>query len=216
MMATRRVMILSVILMAATFWLHFGLSYGQPVRIHRSLHELPHTLGEWSGSDLPLSRQLANVLGVDTYINRIYRRNDRILDLYIGYYETQRQGDTIHSPKNCLPGAGWNIIGADQVRIPLASQASGPLINRYIVQHGMERQMVFYWYQCRGRVITNDYLSRIYLVIDAVSKRRTDGSIIRISLPITDETEEAEAEALRQGLNFTQQIFPELSKFIPN
>ncbi|MBI3656115.1 MAG: EpsI family protein [Acidobacteria bacterium] len=216
MISSRRVLILAILLMGAGVSLHFGQTYGHPVPMHRSLQDFPLALGNWRGVDFRLDSPMVKALGVETYLHRLYRRSGMSLWLYVGYYETQRQGETVHSPRNCLPGAGWNIIEADLVRIPRDSHEIGPAINRYIVQNGHDRQMVFYWYQCRGRVITNDYWSRIYLVVDAVTRRRTDGSLIRISVPVREESEDPYDEALQQGLDFTRLVFPELAKFIPN
>src|SRR5262245_39424404 len=120
----------------------------------------PMALQEWRGQDLPpLDAKIMGLLGVDDYLNRIYARPDRTMTgLYVGYYKSQRSGDSIHSPQNCLPGAGWEPTASGYMAIPVAASmaASAPdqtiQVNRYLIQKGLDRQLVFYWYQSHGRV----------------------------------------------------------------
>jgi EpsI family protein len=167
-------------------------------------------------NDPPLEEAILKVLGVDDYLSRAYYRADRsVIGLYMGYYASQRQGDTIHSPLNCLPGAGWEAVSQGRVTIP---DAAGPgteiEVNRYVVRKGLERQLVLYWYQSHGRVVASEYTSRLLLINDAIRMNRTDGSMVRVISPIAADSDGTEAEAL--ATEFVRSIFPLLSEYIPS
>jgi EpsI family protein len=152
----------------------------EAVPTRQPLSGLPLTLGEWQGIvHEPFAPRILEELGVDDYASRTYRRADEpAIGLYVGFYYSQRQGDTIHSPLNCLPGAGW--IPTRQERIPIEVEASPGgdqrtiLVNRVTIQRGLDRQVVLYWYQSHGRVIASEYWGKIYTVLDAVRMNRTD------------------------------------------
>jgi EpsI family protein len=153
-------------------------------------------------------------LGADQYVSRVYGGpKAQVAGLYIGYYRTQRQGDTIHSPLNCLPGAGWQPVSAGRVSIPIDGRE--PIeVNRYIVQKGEERQLVLYWYQSQGRVVASEYWGKVYLVLDAIRTRRSDAALIRVTSPIgTGETED---EAAQYAVDFVRTLFPRLVEHLPS
>ena len=132
--------------------------------------------------------------------------------LFIAYFPSQRQGDTIHSPKNCLPGSGWTPI--DAARMPISVTGSGPiLVNRYVIAKGLDKDMVLYWYQAHGRVTPSEYWAKIFLVADAVRENRSDGAMIRVITSILDGENEASAED--RVLKFSSQLVPILSAYIP-
>jgi EpsI family protein len=179
----------------------------------------PMQIADWRGTaQPPLSQQVLAVLGATDYVTRIYQTPDRsIVGLYVGYWNSQRQGDTIHSPLNCLPGAGWEFVNHGVLQLTGASMA-GPGsggINRYIIQKGLDRQLVLYWYQSHGRIVASEYWGKFYLVADAVRLNRTDGSIVRVIAPIAGNTREAEARAEAVALRFVQVLLPQLNGFIP-
>ena len=130
------------------------------------LAALPLSLGEWRGENLrPFDRRVLETLGADEYLNRQYRQPDGpALGLYVGYYKTQRQGQTMHSPLNCLPGAGWEPISRERIAIPApASGDNGGKpaeINRLVIQKGIDRVLVLYWYQAHGRIVASEYLGK--------------------------------------------------------
>ena len=106
---------------------------------------------------------------------------NRYIDLFLAYFPSQRTGNTMHSPQNCLPGAGWSMSGHRHIQI---AGPSGPLIvNLYIISKGTDRQVVLYWYQAHGRVVASEYWAKVYLVTDAISMNRTDGSLVRVITP---------------------------------
>ena len=123
--------------------------------------------------------EILEVLGVDEYVNRTYFEPARHPSgLYVGYYESQRQGDTMHSPLNCLPGAGWIPIEQTRAVIPVPKQDDGPRtddrVNSVIIEKGLDRQVVVYWYQSHGRVVASEYWGKIYTVMDAMRHNRTE------------------------------------------
>ena len=145
------------------------------------------------------------------YTSRLYvRRDDAPVGLYIGYYASQRTGDTIHSPKNCLPGSGWDPIESGYATIPI-SGGHDIVVNEYVIQKGQDKQMVFYWYQSRGRVIASEYAGKFWMMADAISRDRTDGSLVRVITPINAE----EAEARSRLAAFTQMAFPKIDALLP-
>ena len=185
-----------------------------------SFDSFPMTLAGWRATvDPPLEPEILKVLGVDDYLSRIYYTpsGTAAVGLYMGYYGSQRQGDTIHSPLNCLPGAGWEPVSEGELAIANADGAGRDIIvNRYIVQKGLERQLVLYWYQSHGRVVANEYWSRAFLINDAIRLNRTDGSMVRVIAPIAVNADDNGAAAQRLAEDFVRVLFPQLPTFLPN
>jgi len=158
--------------------------------------------------------RIAKVLKADDYVSRIYRDHDnREAELFIAYYASQRAGDTMHSPKNCLPGSGWLPVQNDVVNLAPVSATEPLWINRYVIEKQGERALVLYWYQAHKRVIASEYRGKVYLVWDALRLRRTDGALVRVTLPL--RRDEEINSATQVGLHFAQTIFGSLSNFIP-
>jgi EpsI family protein len=178
------------------------------------LVELPRAIGPWTGSiDVPLEQEVRDVLGVDDYINRTYvTAAGQPVNLYIGYYASQRQGDTIHSPQNCLPGAGWQPVEGG--RVPLDVNGRQLTVNRYVIQKGLDRQVVLYWYQGRGRVIANEYANKFWLMLDAARLNRSDGALVRIVAPVLRSANGPKA-ADAAAADFTRAIFSRLPTYLP-
>lgn len=171
----------------------------------------PLSLDDWRGVDAaPLDLDTMRVLGVDDYVLRAYAAGSQEVGLYIGYYRSQRQGDAIHSPMNCLPGAGWVPVEAGRLRL---ASAGGAEVNRYLIQKGEHRQIALYWYQGRGRTIASEYVSKALLVWDAASRNRTDGALVRVLSPVGRGETPADAE--RRAVAFADQLFPKLATYIP-
>jgi EpsI family protein len=197
-------------LLAGIAFLH-GVSHGEPVPLRQPLEQLPMAMDDWRGRDDPLEGRIVRALGVSDYLNRAYTNgNGQRVDLYIGYYQSQRTGESIHSPKNCLPGAGWEPVRAGHLTIPMT--ASPPIIvNDYLVEKGTTRYLVLYWYQAHGRVIASEYSGKAWLVLDAITQNRTDEALVRVSAPTRNGEDEARAHAVQ----FVQGLYPRLRRFIP-
>jgi EpsI family protein len=206
-----RLWITAAVLLGAFVILHTA-SHGEAIVPREPLRDLPFSLVSWKGVEQPLNAQIIQVAGVSDYTNRVYvNQADAAVSLYVGYYATQRTGDTIHSPKNCLPGDGWDPIRSGYATIPIAG-APPIVVNEYVIQRDTDQDLVFYWYQGRGRVIASEYAGKVWMIADAISRNRTDGALVRLITPITD----GEAKARTRLVNFTQLLFPHLGGFIPS
>jgi EpsI family protein len=191
----------------------------EAVPVREPLANLPLALGAWQGErGQDLDQKVLAVLGVNEYLLRSYATIGKPpIGLYVGYYESQRQGDTMHSPLNCLPGAGWLPVQQRRVEVPV-TDAHGPrtiVINDFIIEKGLDRQVVLYWYQAHGRVVASEYWGKIYTVVDAVRLNRTDGALVRLTTPVRGSGPEAEQDAERSAIAFVQQVFPQLARFLP-
>jgi EpsI family protein len=175
------------------------------------LNELPSTLGAWHGVDTePIRDDVVAKLGVDDYLNRYYSRPDGPpVALYVGYYGSQRQGDTIHSPQNCLPGAGWQPV--ESGRQVLGTGDHAVEVNRYVISKGLNTQVVFYWYQGRGRIVANEYSNKLWLMTDAARLGRTNGGLVRIITPVVTTP----AAATEELTAFAGALLPHLSRHLP-
>jgi len=177
----------------------------------------PITLGGWRATiDPPMDEEILTVLGVDDYLSRVYYKpTGAAVGLYMGYYASQRQGDTIHSPLNCLPGAGWEPVSEGRLRIANVDGAGRDItVNRYVVRKGLDRHLVLYWYQSHGRVVASEYTSKMLLIHDAIRLNRTDGSLVRVIAPIPHGADGADAERLAE--EFVRALFPALPAYLPN
>jgi EpsI family protein len=192
----------------------------EPAPVRSTFDRFPAQIQAWKGQSLPpMDAKILAVLGVDDYLNRFYVSQDRAgVGLYIGFYNSQRQGDSIHSPLNCLPGAGWEPLSKSFARIPVALP-EGPTevdANRYVIQKGLERQLVLYWYQSHGRTVASEYWSKFFLIRDAVRLNRTDAALVRIIAPINHNLEESEMRAERDATDFIKAMFPLLPPYLPS
>ncbi len=213
--ATKRVVILCACLVVSAVALARA-SKTEPTPLRVPLSQLPFRFGEFEGTRSPdLEPNVLRVLGVDDYINRVYRQASASLPigLYIGYYMSQREGDTMHSPMNCLPGSGWQPVQSGRLVIPINGVPQE--VNRYLVEKNGEQLLVLYWYQSHGRIVASEYWGKIYTVVDAMRMNRTDAALVRIVVPIGHTATDGEKAAESQGIGFVRQILPLLDKHIP-
>lgn len=187
------------------------VSRGEAIIYRQPLRDLPYTLGAWTGKEQPLQDQIVQSVGVSDYTNRVYVETANApLSVYIGYYSTQRTGDTIHSPKNCLPGSGWDPVRSGYATVPVQG-GHEIVVNEYVIQQDQDRELVFYWYQGRGRVIASEYSGKFWMIADSISRNRTDGSLVRLITTMND----GELQARARLMSFTQLLFPPLDGLIP-
>lgn len=212
----RRAIVASVLIVGVSLLVQRA-SGAESVPPHAPLTTLPLDLAGWVGHDLPAwDEEVMNVVGADEYLNRRYLHEAGFADLYVGYYRSQRQGDSIHSPQNCLPGAGWQPVasGTAIIPVPAGARSAKPgaiTVNRYVIQKDLEKQVVLYWFQGRGRVVASEYANRAYLVFDSLRTRRSDGALVRVIAPAMSSVEDASKSAER----FAAAIYPKLSEVIP-
>jgi EpsI family protein len=199
------------ILIGAFLLLH-TVSHGEAVVPAQPLRNLPYNVNGWSGQEYPISERIVKAVSVTDYTNRVYSNPGHAqVQLYVGYYGTQKTGDTMHSPKNCIPGSGWDPVHSAYATITLLDGRQ-IVVNDYVIQRDQDKQLVFYWYQGRGRVIASEYSGKFWMVADAIARHRTDGALVRLITPMQD----GEANARARLTRFTQDLFPDLDTIIPN
>jgi EpsI family protein len=163
---------------------------------------------------VPIEERVLDVLKASDILNRVYVDSAAsYVAVFVAYYDSQRRGGAIHSPKNCLPGAGWNIVKSDITPITFPGHSEPASVNQVLIQNGLNKQVVLYWYQSQGRIVASEYSAKICLLWDAATKNRTDGAIVRIVVPVREGDEEA---ALKQASDFLDQAYPDLRELIPS
>jgi EpsI family protein len=150
-----------------------------------------------------MEQEEKDVLRADDYLTRQYAASSgKSANLFVAYFQSQRAGQTPHSPKNCLPGSGWSWSVADTIRVEIAGRAQRIEINRYIVSKGDDRAVVLYWYQSRDRVVASEYQAAAFTAWDALRYNRTDTELVRVVAPVT-----------QNGVEFIQAFFNQLRRY---
>lgn len=174
---------------------------------------VPVELVGFEGRDLELSDREASVAGVSDYLLRTYGQDETgagWFTIYVGYYASQTHGRTIHSPKNCLPGSGWDALASSLATVEVEGGRS-EIVNRYLIQNEGQRALVLYWYQGRGRVAHNEYAVKWDLLRDAALHRRSEEALVRIVVPVYASEEEAFARAR----DVAAQLIPSVQRALP-
>ena len=215
---TWRVLILCLCLLTAGAFLGRAAS-AEPTPMRLALSELPLVIGERRGRpNADFSKEVLSVLKVDDYITRTYVTPEGThLGLYVGYHASQRQGASIHSPLNCLPGAGWLPIDQRRKTLSVPTGNGGRRVievNEVVIERGLDRQLVLYWYQSQGRVVASEYWGKVYSVVDAIRNNRTDAALVRVIIPLLES--QASDETLAEGTKFVEDIFPLLDRHLPS
>jgi EpsI family protein len=161
-----------------------------------------------------LNQETQDMLKADDILERVYLNPARTAEvgLFVAYFKTQRYGQSPHSPKNCLPGSGWEPIYTDRPGIPVPGWSTPIVVNRYVVEQGDARSVILYWYQSHSRVIASEYAAKFWLVADALRYHRSDTALVRISVPVGGGDVDG---ATRLAVEFAQAVFPELLKQMP-
>ena len=180
---------------------------------HTSLVEFPNQIGEWRGQREPLERVYRDTLQLDDYLLSDYRSTSGPpVNIYVAFYESQRQGHSVHSPRSCLPGGGWVIRSFEQRTLTADGRALP--VNRALIELGNQRQVVYYWFQQRGRAVTNEYAVKWYIFWDALTRNRTDGALVRLVAPVGPGMDVARAD--EQLTKFASVVLPRLGTYIPD
>jgi EpsI family protein len=208
------------------FWIAVLLLAGTGLLLHlradtdqnppsEPLSQIPAVIGGWNGSDQPIDQETRNVLGAGDFLSRIYFQQPASapVSLFVAYFPTQRTGQTIHSPKHCLPGAGWVFESSNYADL---ADAAGKThrVGEYVIANNGSRQFVIYWYQAHGRSVASEYMAKIYMVIDAMRMNRTDGALIRVITPLASS--ENLPAAKQRAESFAMQLAPLLPRFVPD
>jgi exosortase D (VPLPA-CTERM-specific) len=181
-----------------------------------SFSEFPMQLGGWSGRRSTLDGVYTDLLKMDDYLLADYvDAGGHVVNLYVPYYDSQRKGEAVHSPRSCLPGGGWQMRDFGQRMLTGVIDNGRPLlVNRTLIEMGNQRQLVYYWFQQRGRVISNEFAVKWYLFVDALLRHRTDGAMVRLITPLPPASSETDAD--RRLTDMAAQLMPELGRFVPN
>ena len=210
------------VLIAVTLLLVVAVPLGTHMK-HRTEQEparqeftrFPLILGDWMGQEGSIEGEVLSALKLTDYIKVDYRRGSSQMpvNFYVAYYASQRKGSSIHSPRSCIPGGGWVIASHTVIPVPLVPGADTLQVNRLVIQKEATRQLVYYWFDQRGRVITNEYLAKWYLFQDSLTRQRTDGALVRLVTPVVDNGDIAEADARLQA--FLRDAYLLLGDYIP-
>jgi EpsI family protein len=213
MKSAARLAISAVVLVAALLTMQLRSS-GEPVPIRESLDRFPEQVGRWQGREgTVFDVDTLNVLKVKDYLVRRYSDPaGRSVWLYIGYWDTQRKGAQMHSPRNCLPGAGWEPLEATTVPIALPGRFGGITVNKYLIQKDRDQQLVMYWYHSQGRAVAGEAAARVELVKNAITRNRTDGALVRLSSPIYGSVQET-SDMLA---DYVRAMYPVLNAYLPD
>lgn len=191
-----------------------GVNLTEEIPPKKPFDSFPMEIGEWSGEKGRFDERIYDALGVDDSILGSYRTSQGdLVQLYVGYYHSQKKGDLIHSPKNCMPGSGWNITEFSVEEVGGEESADTFKAIKLLIENGGEQQVVLYWFQSRGRIISSEYMQKIYLVIDSIFKRRTDGSFVRLISPVQDGNLDATTQKMKV---FAHDLAPYLHAYIPS
>ncbi len=206
-----RLMALSALVVAGVVAIHASVPE-TPQVTRTPLAALPSAIGSWRlAGDLAIDQDSLKILNADDYVSRLYSRGGATMQLFVAYYATQRQGDTMHSPMNCLPASGWEPLQTDRVQIP-AGSAPAVNANRVVIQKALDKELVVYWYQSHGRTIASEYASKFYLVLDSVRQHRSDAALIRLVTPMGPH----DPGASEAAADFVRSLRPLLAAHIPD
>jgi exosortase D (VPLPA-CTERM-specific) len=175
----------------------------------------PTTLGEWRGKPSTLDASTEQFLGLTDYILSDYAKKDgHAVNLYVAYYASQRNGLSPHSPSVCIPGNGWQITDLERTNFTSSDSMVSLPLNRVVIARGTTKQLVYYWFDERGMKIANEYISKLYLLRDAMFRNRTDGALVRLTTSIYPGESESDADKRLQ--EFTKTLVPNLGGYLPS
>lgn len=215
-------LLVAVFFLGLNFYIYHFLATSEMHPPRADLSTFPLQLGSWTCPQRqPMEQKIIDNLGVTDYLICEFRSPDQMVPagLYLGYHEsqvgTEDGGETrIHPPAHCLPGSGWNIIQSEDVKLDIPGLPGAPAdVKRVVIAKGDARQVVYYWYQERGRVIADDWKKLIALFWDRARMQRTDGALVRFTFPMM-RGQEDKADAAFQDL--ASHVVPLLPDYVPN
>lgn len=186
--------------------------------------QFPSTIGRWSSTDVPINQDVLDVLGKGVFLNRIYTStapsssgasaaDAGSIGLFIGYFPTQRTGQSIHSPQNCLPGSGWTFESSGTTDIT-DDQGKTIRVGEYVISDGNSKDEVLYWYRAHGRSIASDYAAKLYTLVDSIRYSRTDAALVRVVTALRPG--ESRESAHERAVSFVKQTSPLLPAYVPD
>jgi EpsI family protein len=212
MLSNKYLRILTLVLIVQAF-LYYTASGSERTPLASPLSAFPRDLGNWHlFQEGIVEKETLDVLKADDTMSRVYQ-NDALHvqgSLFIAYFQTQRQGQSPHSPKNCLPGSGWQPEENDIVSVPV--DGGSIQINHFVVSKGDAASIVYYWYQSQGRAIAGEFSAKLYLIADSIRKHRSDTALVRIIVP---RPSGSDALSTRAGLDFVRAAYPAVKAYLP-
>jgi EpsI family protein len=190
-----------------------GANSQQALPLRAPLSQLPTRYEGYDGRNEVITPDEQRVAGMSSYLLRSFSRDSATaFTVYVGYYERQVQGKTIHSPKNCLPGAGWEAVASGE---QVLATSFGPVrVNRYLLVNKQQRALVYYWYQGRGRVESNEYRVKLQLLRDSALRGRSDEALVRVVVPL--RSADADAAAGELGARVSADLIPRVAEVLPS
>lgn len=214
LLRSRRAQILTLVLVGQAT-LFYTASHGEKIPLAQPLAAFPVHYNDWQlASEGVVEKETQDVLKADDLLTRWYVSPlHGGANLFIAYFKTQRTGQSPHSPKNCLPGSGWTPSSTGMIDVAIPSRHETITINRYVVSKGEAKSVVLYWYQTKQRVIADEFAAKFWLVADSVRLHRSDTALVRVVIPVKGDQEK---EATDAGINFVQETYPLLRKYLPS
>ncbi|MBZ5724742.1 MAG: EpsI family protein [Acidobacteriia bacterium] len=208
-----RALTLVLLLEAATF---YGVARRNELMPNvPPLAVFPTAIGGWQMvQDSPVEKDVLDVLKADDTLNREYANPSRTdaAYLFVAFFKTQRTGAAPHSPKNCLPGAGWEPLESRVIPVDVPGREAPIVINKYVVAHGDQKSVTLYWYQSHDRIIASEFGAKFWVVADSIRYHRSDTALVKVWVPVKENDIDA---ATRTGLEFIRVVFPELRRQLP-
>ena len=207
-----RVLTLVLIVQTALF---YAASRSEKAPAGQPLDLFPVEIQSWQEvQSYPIEQEIRDQLKADDLLNRVYKYPSSYseVDLFVAYFKTQRTGQSPHSPKNCLPGTGWEPEATGAVDVAVEGQPQSIRINRFVVSLGDQKSVVLYWYQSQRRVISSEFAAKFWLVMDSIRYHRSDTALVRVTVPVSHNDQDA---ATRAGVAFVKAVFPVLKSYLP-
>jgi EpsI family protein len=193
--------------------LFYSASHGENTPLPAPLTAFPVSIGDWQTvQEGVIDQETRDILRADDLMSRVYGSPKGGVELFIAYFKTQRQGQSPHSPKNCLPGSGWQTVPSETGRVDVPVPGGSIRINQYVVSKGEAQSVVYYWYQSQGRVIADEFAAKFYLVSDSIRHHRSDAALVRVVVPIHENRTQLSEKT---GVDFIQTVFPVVKNFLP-
>lgn len=201
-------------LLVAQFVAFHALASKDYVPAMAPLESMTPRVSDWNMvSQSKPEQEIQELLKADDALTRMFERGGDSLSLFIAFFRSQRAGVSPHSPRVCLPGSGWTAAESSFIPVAVAGRAEPMTINRYVVSRGESRSIVFYWYQSPHHIVADEIAAKVYLVLDSIRYQRSDTSLVRIVVPVTQR---GEAHADKIGLEFVKSVYPIVTAHLPN
>lgn len=207
--------ILALVLLLQAVAYYAVASRSEIIPTVRPLSDFPSECSGWSKiREYTIEPEVQAVLKADDTLSRIYTNRERTAEasLFIAFFKTQRYGQAPHSPKNCMPGSGWQPTEDSKLPISVPGRAEPIVVNKYVIERGENRSMVLYWYQSHARVIASEFSAKFWLVADAIRYRRSDTAMVRVIVNIQGSPD----DAAKTAVDFVRASYPEIVRQIPD